>query len=121
MSAVSKSVIPASSAASTTARVPSRSTRRPKLLHPSPTTETSGPPSPSFRVRMAPDPTRVQPLTPCNNLLLGEGGAGGCRDACRQFGRERPRVDDHERLGRPRQRDVELPKPLLRVRDRGRL
>src|SRR5437762_1101450 len=38
MSAVSKNVTPASSAASTTARVPSRSTRRPKLLQPSPTT-----------------------------------------------------------------------------------
>src|SRR5437764_15434264 len=40
MSAVSKNVTPASSAASTTARVPSRSTRRPKLLQPSPTTVT---------------------------------------------------------------------------------
>src|SRR5215207_8472809 len=40
MSAVSKNVMPASSAASITARVPLRSSRRPKLLQPSPTTET---------------------------------------------------------------------------------
>src|ERR687884_1254002 len=51
MSAVSRSVTPASSAASTTARVPSRSTRPPKLLQPRPTTETSGPSAPSRRVR----------------------------------------------------------------------
>src|SRR5712691_9477349 len=55
MSAVSKSVIPASSAASTTARVPSRPTRPPKLLQPRPTTETSGPSLPNRRVRMARD------------------------------------------------------------------
>src|SRR2546423_14294146 len=53
MSAVSRSVIPSASAASTTARVPSRSTRPPKLLQPRPTTDTSGPPSPRKRVRMA--------------------------------------------------------------------
>src|SRR6476620_7362746 len=51
MSAVSISVMPASSAASTTARVPSRSTRPPKLLQPRPTTETSGPSAPRRRVR----------------------------------------------------------------------
>src|SRR6202162_934644 len=51
MSAVSKSVTPASSAASTTARVPSRSTLMPKLLQPRPTTETSGPSAPNRRVR----------------------------------------------------------------------
>src|SRR4051812_37643441 len=45
MSAVSRKLIPPSSAASTTARVPSRSTRRPKLLQPSPTTETLSSPS----------------------------------------------------------------------------
>src|ERR1700750_1967555 len=55
MSAVSKSVRPASSAASTTARVPSRSTRPPKLLQPRPTTETSGPSLPKRRVRIALD------------------------------------------------------------------
>src|ERR671935_3155895 len=53
MSAVSNSVTPASSAASTTARVPSRSTRQPKLLQPRPTTETSGPSEPNRRVRTA--------------------------------------------------------------------
>src|SRR5213076_300390 len=42
-------------AASTTARVPSRSTRPPKLLQPSPTTETSGPSLPSRRMRMGAD------------------------------------------------------------------
>src|SRR5918992_4323022 len=55
MSAVSSSVTPASIAASTTARVPSRSTRMPKLLQPSPTTETSGPSRPRRRVRTAAD------------------------------------------------------------------
>src|ERR671936_3185977 len=53
MSAVSNSVTPASSPASTTARVPLRSTRPPKLLHPRPTMETSGPSVPSRRVRTA--------------------------------------------------------------------
>src|SRR5438876_8635388 len=57
MSAVSKSVMPASSAASTTARVASRSMRPPKLLQPSPTTETSGPSRPNRRVRMRVDAT----------------------------------------------------------------
>src|SRR5579875_3072181 len=45
MSAVSRKVTPCSIAASTTARVPSRSTRRPKLLQPRPTAETSSPES----------------------------------------------------------------------------
>src|SRR5436190_10201 len=45
MSAVSKKVTSASSAASTTARVPSGSTRRPKLLQPRPTTDTCSGPS----------------------------------------------------------------------------
>src|SRR3954447_15905263 len=49
MSAVSRTVTPSSSAASTTRRVPSRSTRRPKLLQPSPRTLTSIPESPSGR------------------------------------------------------------------------
>src|ERR687887_1462773 len=47
MSAVSKNVIPSASAASTTARVPSGSSRRPKLLQPSPTRETRRPLFPS--------------------------------------------------------------------------
>src|SRR5437764_178514 len=55
MSAVSKSVTPASSAASTTARVPSASTRMPKLLQPRPTTDTSGPSVPNRRVRIRED------------------------------------------------------------------
>src|SRR5919204_324887 len=55
MSAVSNSVTPASTAASTTARVPSRSTRMPKLLQPRPTTETSGPSVPNRRVRIGAD------------------------------------------------------------------
>src|SRR5579875_112133 len=50
MSAVSRNVTPSSIAASITARVPARSTRRPKLLQPSPTTEASSPESPSGRV-----------------------------------------------------------------------
>src|SRR5258708_23828164 len=52
MFGVSKSVIPSSSAASITACVCCRSIRPPKLFVPSPTTVTSGPPSPSVRVRM---------------------------------------------------------------------
>src|SRR5215210_4006096 len=55
MSAVSSSVTPASRAASTTARVPARSTRMPKLLQPRPTSETSDPSLPNRRVRMAGD------------------------------------------------------------------
>jgi len=49
MSAVSSSVMPASIAASTTALVASRSSRRPKLLQPSPATETISPESPTGR------------------------------------------------------------------------
>src|SRR5436305_7204876 len=50
MSAVSKRVMPASSAASRTAAVPSRSSRLPKLLQPRPTTETSSSESPRRRL-----------------------------------------------------------------------
>src|SRR5829696_1191471 len=50
MSAVSKNVPSASSAASTTARVASSSMRRPKLLQPRPATETSSGPSERFRI-----------------------------------------------------------------------
>src|SRR4051794_22117960 len=49
MSAVSKRVMPASSAASRTAAVPLRSSRLPKLLQPRPTTETSSSESPRRR------------------------------------------------------------------------
>ena len=49
ISAVSNKVIPFSIARSTTARVPSRSKRIPKLLHPSPTVETRSPDVPKFR------------------------------------------------------------------------
>src|SRR6185437_12392853 len=52
---VSKNVTPASKAASTTARVPETSTRRPKLLQPSPTTDTSGPSVPRERVARSED------------------------------------------------------------------
>src|SRR5947207_2520968 len=55
MSAVSKKLMPASREASTTTRVPSRSTRPPKLLQPSPTTVTSGPFAPRRRVRIGRD------------------------------------------------------------------
>jgi len=44
---VSSIVMPASIAASTTALVPARSTRRPKLLQPSPATDTISPESPN--------------------------------------------------------------------------
>jgi hypothetical protein len=49
MSAVSKKLMPYSSAASTIARAPSRSTLRPKVLHPIPTTDTTRPELPSRR------------------------------------------------------------------------
>src|SRR6516225_3137559 len=61
--------MPLSSAASTTARVPARSSRRPKLLQPRPTTDTSGPRRPSERVRMS-----------AMELRLYQSGAAG-RDA----------------------------------------
>src|SRR5215216_1984835 len=53
MSAVSRNVMRASSAASITARVPARSRRRPKLLQPSPTTETARSERPSWFCRIA--------------------------------------------------------------------
>src|SRR6266566_6952795 len=53
MSAVSSRVIPASMAASTTERVASASSLRPKLLQPSPATDTSSPESPSDLYRIA--------------------------------------------------------------------
>src|SRR6202035_4082146 len=49
ISAVSKWVIPASRHAWTTAALASLSIRIPKLLHPTPTTETRGPPTPMGR------------------------------------------------------------------------
>src|ERR1700744_962985 len=63
MSAVSRNVMPSSIAASITARVPARSTRRPKLLQPNPTTEASSPESPSGRVLISlMGPTLVRPV-----------------------------------------------------------
>src|SRR6185437_1517873 len=50
--AVSISVTPRSSALSTTSREAARSMRPPKLLVPSPTSETSGPASPNLRLCM---------------------------------------------------------------------
>src|SRR5579863_7006442 len=52
MSAVSISVTPRSSALSTTRRDAARSIRPPKLLAPSPTSETSGPATPNLRFCM---------------------------------------------------------------------
>src|SRR6516162_346436 len=52
MSAVSNKVMPRSSALCTTARVPSTSSRAPKLLQPSPTTETRSPDFPRLRCSM---------------------------------------------------------------------
>src|SRR6266511_1636835 len=51
MSAVSKNVMPASSAASTTARVRSKSSRPPKLLQPRPTRETVRGPSGTYSTK----------------------------------------------------------------------
>src|ERR1700733_13068993 len=55
MSAVSKKLTPASSAASTTAAVAPASMRQPKLLHPNPTTETSKDPIRRFSITSLPD------------------------------------------------------------------
>src|SRR5215469_6676881 len=56
MSAVSNKVMPRSSALCTTARVPSTSSRAPKLLQPSPTTETRRPERPRLRCSIADPP-----------------------------------------------------------------
>src|SRR4051812_46037742 len=61
-SAVSKNVMPASSAASTTSRDRAASMRRPKLLQPSPTRETAGPDVPRLRVSTS----RVLPAARCH-------------------------------------------------------
>src|SRR5699024_4412896 len=53
ISAVSRCVTPASSAACRTAELDSKSSRMPKLLHPRPTTDTSGPSLPSRRVSIS--------------------------------------------------------------------
>src|SRR3546814_19462236 len=53
MSAVSRGVMPRSSALWTTARVSSRPMRPPKLLQPSPTSDTRRPDRPRFRYSMA--------------------------------------------------------------------
>src|SRR4051794_25377904 len=58
MSAVSRKLTPASSAASITTRVSSRPRRRPKLLHPRPATVTSRPP----RRRVGSGSGAIEPL-----------------------------------------------------------
>ena len=68
ISAVSKWVIPTSRAASTTARVWAASIRIPKLLQPSPTTETAGPSTPRRRASM-PVPPVVVGRSPAAHLL----------------------------------------------------
>src|SRR5215475_13354541 len=68
MSAVSKSVIPRSSAFATTARAPGRSTRLPKLLQPRPTAETRRPERPRFRSSTPPSvPREAEAVT--SNLV----------------------------------------------------
>src|SRR6516162_871915 len=63
-SAVSSRVIPASMAASTTARVLARSSRRPKLLQPSPVTDTVSPDAPSSRYLTSPRSPFLSPASP---------------------------------------------------------
>src|SRR6202035_1315701 len=60
MSAVAKKVMPSSSAACTTRAAPSASTRRPKLLQPSPTTVAWRTPPPMGRVSRLLTPDRVR-------------------------------------------------------------
>src|SRR5215831_5474857 len=84
MLAVSKKVMPASSAACTTAAVAGSSIRRPKLLQPSPTTETRR--EPIMRVCMAPPPSSSrlpEPLETIRHLrpaiaFVGELGHQEC-------------------------------------------
>src|SRR5438067_829510 len=105
MSAVSMSVTPSSSAASMTARDCSRSHRPPKLFVPRPTTETSGPPSPSIRVRTS----RRYPLGSVARADAAAFASPTRRAAeLRKRVRKRARVDDGERSRGTRQRNVEL-------------
>ena len=76
MSAVSNRVMPASMAASTTARVCCRSSRPPKLLQPSPATDTSSPLLPTGLKRM------TLPLLETTTLTLRMDG-NDCRRARR--------------------------------------
>src|SRR3954462_8576144 len=75
-SAVSKRVTPTSTAASTTARVASTSSRRPKLFQPSPTTETTRPDDPSRRYCMSLTNIGHYPA-PCGRRSRGLGGKRG--------------------------------------------
>src|SRR3989304_3910790 len=76
--------MPSSSAASTTARLSSTPMRQPKLFVPRPTTETSGPLAPSWRLRTMRNPTRRErprPAPPAPLPAVGRGrdrrGGGG--------------------------------------------
>src|SRR5262245_31580911 len=62
--------MPCSIAASTTAFVPASSTLRPKLLQPSPTTETTRPELPSLRYRMSAMPLTLLCLSKAPGLCL---------------------------------------------------
>ena len=83
--------MPASSAASITARVPARSSRRPKLLQPRPTADTVSPERPSgfscmarrmaarsATVRGAPPPTDVRRRRRRSTFSSSAAGPGGC-------------------------------------------
>src|SRR6516162_11507003 len=117
MSAVSKSVMPRSSARWITLREPSRSTRWPKLLQPRPTAETRKPEPPRLRIcidfsplgederndalcRAHPHPARRGPAT----LLQLRSAQPHCRKVVKNGGpkKVRPRSDaatDGDRWG----------------------
>src|SRR5438552_1541535 len=89
MSAVSKNVMPASSAAWTTAALAGSSMRRPKLLQPSPTIDTSSEPMRRFSMSLPPD---------CGNVRLSE------HLPCRKMAPHRGFGPDGPQSGRRRER-----------------
>src|SRR3546814_4018962 len=78
MSAVSRSVMPRSIALWTTARVSSRPMRPPKLLQPSPTSDTRRPDRPRFRYSTAhPANSCFRTVRGCHESGLADTRAGG--------------------------------------------
>ena len=97
MSAVSKNVIPASSAASTTARVAARSSRLPKLLQPSPRARPARSEPPRREVTIRQDmPTRESRPSPSS----GAGRRGSRRSRAPPAAGSCPRPH-HRRRARP--------------------
>src|SRR5581483_4858399 len=125
MSAVSKNVTPASSAASTTARVPASSTRPPKLLQPRPTTVTAS--GPRVVVRTSGDrtgsvPGRAEHTQPVfvrdlRDLGIAVAGRAQCIDEPRQPRDVAQRGRDQSAVEVGAERDVVDSHPLCEVVD----